>query len=95
VLSRKDRLRYEQIKAREARRRARADCIPPDAAEICRACLRPGCPNVHRCCGGRVDLHIQVPCPEGRWGSAATPTSPAAGIHYQVDTIGSRAIATK
>ena len=41
--------------------------LPPDAMELCNKCLRRGCPNVHACCGGRVDLVLRVPCPDGRW----------------------------
>ena len=41
---------------------------PADACDHCEACDKPGsCPNVSRCCGGRVDVNFVTDCPKGLW----------------------------
>ena len=41
--------------------------LPPEAAGLCGKCMRKGCPNVTACCGGKTELHLRAPCPDGLW----------------------------
>jgi hypothetical protein len=42
--------------------------IPEGAEDTCRNCPDArACPNVSTCCGGKLSVHIVVPCPRGKW----------------------------
>lgn len=43
---------------------------------VCLACGdNKACPNVTACCGGKMAVNIQIPCPRGKWLWPITPTA--------------------
>jgi len=64
-------LKQAKIKGAKAQRHKEAqqrEDIPADAISICQNCHEArSCPNTTVCCGGKLLVHIIVPCPHGYW----------------------------